>query len=83
MRRIHLERNVKAIGLDTASIDYGQSTLFESHRTLFARNVPALENVANLDKLPTSGFSVIGLPMKTKAGSGKPLRIVAIVPERK
>jgi kynurenine formamidase len=47
------------------------------------KNVPALENVANLDKLSIKGFSVIALPMKIKAGSGGPLRIVAIVPERK
>ena len=71
-------RTIKAIGLDTASIDYGQSTLYESHRTLFAKNIPALENVANLDKLPAKGFSVIALPMKIKSGSGGPLRIVAI-----
>ena len=76
-------RKIKAIGLDTASIDYGQSTLFESHRTLFARNIPALENVANLDKLPIKGFSVIALPMKIKGGSGGPLRIVAIIPSRR
>ncbi|MDQ2920789.1 MAG: cyclase family protein [Acidobacteriota bacterium] len=76
-------RQIKAIGLDTASIDYGQSTLFESHRALFARNVPAFENVANLDKLPVKGFSVIALPMKIRGGSGGPLRIVAIVPELK
>lgn len=76
-------RKIKAIGLDTASIDYGQSTLFESHRTLFAKNIPALENVANLDKLPIKGFSVIALPMKIKRGSGGPVRIVAIVPEQK
>ena len=70
-------RSIKAIGLDTASIDYGQSTLFESHRILFEKNVPALENVANLDQLPAKGFSVIALPMKIKGGSGGPLRIVA------
>jgi len=72
-------RAIKAIGLDTASIDYGQSTLFESHRTLFDKNIPAFENVANLDKLPSKGFSVIALPMKIKGGSGGPLRIVAIL----
>jgi len=72
-------RAIKAIGLDTASIDYGQSTLFESHRTLFDKNIPAFENVANLDKLPIRGFSVIALPMKIKGGSGGPLRIVAIL----
>jgi kynurenine formamidase len=76
-------RNIKAIGLDTASIDHGQSKLFESHRTLFAQNIPAFENVANLDKLPTTGFSVIALPMKIKSGSGGPLRIIAVVSKRK
>jgi kynurenine formamidase len=76
-------RKIKAIGLDTASIDYGQSTLFESHRTLFASNIPAFENVANLDKLPSKGFFVVAMPMKIKGGSGGPLRIVAIIPGRK
>jgi len=70
-------RSISAIGLDTASIDYGQSTLFESHRILFDKNIPAFENVANLEQLPVKGFSVIALPMKIKGGSGGPLRIVA------
>jgi len=72
-------RSIKAIGLDTASIDRGQSTLFESHRILFEKDIPALENVANLDQLPAKGFSVIALPMKIKGGSGGPLRIVALL----
>jgi kynurenine formamidase len=72
-------RSIKAIGLDTASIDRGQSTLFESHRTLFDKNIPAFENVANMDQLPVKGFTVIALPMKIKGGSGGPLRIVAIL----
>jgi kynurenine formamidase len=76
-------RRIKAIGLDTASIDYGQSKLFESHRTLFANNIPAFENVANLDKLPATGFTIIALPMKIEGGSGGPLRIVAVVASRK
>lgn len=71
-------RSIKAIGLDTPSIDYGQSALFESHRTLFEKNIPAFENVANLEQLPLKGFSVIALPMKIKGGSGGPLRIVAV-----
>jgi len=74
-------RAIKAIGLDTPSIDYGRSTHFESHRILFERNVPALENVANLDELPPTGATVFALPMKIKGGSGGPTRIVAFVPE--
>ena len=73
------ERNIKAIGLDTPSIDYGQSVLFESHQILFGRNIPVFENVSNIDKLPSTGFIVIALPMKIKGGSGAPLRIVAFV----
>ena len=72
-------RKVKAIGLDTPSIDYGQSKQFGSHVTLFEKNVPALENVANLNQLPEKGFTVIALPMKIKGGSGGPVRIAAIL----
>lgn len=73
-------RKLKAIGLDTPSIDYGQSTLFESHQVLFEKNIPAFENVANLGELPITGAWVFALPMKIKGGSGAPLRIVAFLP---
>ncbi len=72
-------RSIKAIGLDTASIDFGQSIKFETHQILFDKNIPAFENVANLDRLPLKGFSVIALPMKIKGGSGGPLRIIAFL----
>lgn len=71
-------RNIKAVGIDTASIDFGQSQTFDTHVALMTRNVPAFENVAYLDKLPEKGFQVIALPMKIKGGSGGPLRIIAI-----
>jgi kynurenine formamidase len=79
-RWIAQNRKIGAIGLDTASIDYGQSQLFESHRTLFARDIPAMENIANLEQLPATGAVVVALPMKIKGGSGGPLRIVALAP---
>lgn len=72
-------RKIKAIGLDTPSIDYGQSKNYQSHVTLFQHNIPAFENVANLDLLPDAGFQVIALPMKIRGGSGAPLRIIAIL----
>jgi len=73
-------RKIKAVGIDTASIDYGQSTEFGSHVSLMTNNIPAFENVANLDKLPAKGFHIFALPMKIKGGSGGPLRIVALIP---
>jgi kynurenine formamidase len=75
-------RKIAAIGIDTASIDRGQSQMFESHVALMTRNIPAFENVAHLDRVPPTGAHVVALPMKIKGGSGGPLRIVAWVPER-
>lgn len=74
-------RPVRAIGIDTASIDYGQSTLYESHRALYGANIPAFENLTNLDRLPLRGAHIVALPMKIGGGSGAPLRAVAVLPE--
>ncbi len=73
-------RNIASIGLDTPSIDYGQSKLFMTHQILFDKQIPAFENVANMDKLPPKGFVIYALPMKIKGGSGAPLRIIAKLP---
>ena len=73
-------RSVAVVGIDTASIDYGQSTLFETHRALFDANIPGLENLTALDQLPPTGAYVVALPMKIGGGSGAPLRAIAIVP---
>ena len=74
------ERGVAALGIDTASIDYGRSTDFQVHRVAAARNVPGFENLTNLDQLPVRGALVIALPMKIEGGSGGPLRAIAMVP---
>ena len=73
-------RRVNAVAIDTPSIDYGQTKNFGAHRRLFAANIPAFENVANVDQLPATGAYVIALPMKITGGSGGPLRIVALLP---
>jgi len=71
---------VKAVGIDTASIDYGQSTKFEAHVALLSQNVPVFENLDDLRDLPDRGFNVIALPMKITGGTGGPLRIIAVLP---
>ena len=74
------QRNVAAVGIDTPSIDYGQSTGFEAHVIIYGSNIPGFENVANLQEIPEVGAFVVALPMKVAGGSGGPLRIVAFVP---
>lgn len=76
------ERGVATLGVDTASIDYGKSADFIVHRIAAAENVVGLENLTGLGELPSTGFTVIALPMKVKGGSGGPVRVVALVPKR-
>jgi kynurenine formamidase len=70
-------RHIKAVGIDTPSIDYGQSSDFQAHRLILKEDIPVFENVANLDQLPARGIYVVALPMKLAKGSGAPLRIMA------
>ncbi len=76
------ERGVAALGIDTASIDYGRSTDFIVHRIAGAQNVPGLENLTNLDQLPPRGAIVVALPMKIEGGSGGPLRAIALIAQQ-
>jgi kynurenine formamidase len=73
-------RKIEAIGIDTASIDHGQSKDFITHQVLNGANIYGLENVANLERLPAKGSTLIALPMKIKGGTGAPARIVALLP---
>ncbi|HEV8118044.1 MAG TPA: cyclase family protein [Thermoanaerobaculia bacterium] len=74
------ERKVAAMGLDTASIDYGPSKDFIVHQIANGANVPGLENLANLDQVPETGAWIVALPMKIAGGSGGPLRAIALIP---
>jgi kynurenine formamidase len=74
------QRGVKAVGLDTPSIDHGPSRDFIAHQIFGAANVPIFENVAAVDRLPPKGATIYAIPMKIKGGSGAPLRIFAVLP---
>jgi kynurenine formamidase len=73
------DRKVSMVGIDTASLDHGPSSDFIVHQVLNGANVAGLENVANMDQLPDSGFLVLALPMKIAGGSGAPTRVVALL----
>ncbi len=73
------DRKAGALGVDTASIDHGPSKDFPVHQTAAAGEVPGLENLTNLDRLPETGAWIIALPMKIGGGSGGPLRAVALL----
>ena len=73
-------RRVHAVGIDTASIDHGPSSLFGAHVALCSGDVPIFENLDGLQRLPEEGAFVAALPMKIAGGSGGPLRVLARLP---
>lgn len=79
-RLLVTDRRVAALGVDTASIDYGASKDFIVHQIANGADVPGFENIADLERVPTRGAWIIALPMKIGKGSGAPVRIVAAIP---
>lgn len=73
------ERNITGIAIDTPSVDYGKSKDFRAHQILCGADKLALENIANLDKLPPSGATLYVIPMMIKDGTGAPARVFAIL----
>ncbi len=76
-------RDIKALGLDTPSLDYGQSKDFKTHQILLGRNKPGFENLTQLHELPAKGIYLVALPMKIGKGSGAPLRVIAAVAHKR
>ncbi len=77
-----VSRGVAMLGVDSPSTDIGKAPKFLVHGILGAANVPALENLANCDALPRTGAVLMALPIKTRGGSGGPVRVVALIPKR-
>jgi kynurenine formamidase len=75
------DRQVSAIGIDTASIDHGPSRNFIVHQIVGRHNVLGFENLTHLDRLSPVGTTLIALPMKIGGGSGGPVRVIALVPK--
>ena len=71
------ERDVAGIGVDTLSLDPGNSTTFDVHVNFLATDRYGLENLANLGGVPPRGaLAYVGL-IPWEEGSGGPCRVIA------
>jgi kynurenine formamidase len=70
-------RRIGGIGVDTLSLDNGPSTSFASHLAVLRADKVGIENLANLDKLPPRGATVVMGLIPWKEGSGGPARVLA------
>jgi kynurenine formamidase len=70
-------RGIRSLGVDTLSIDPGNSTSFDTHLILTGADRHGLENLANLDRLPRRGRHRRRRAHPHEQGSGGQARIFA------
>lgn len=73
------ERKVVGIAVDTLSLDNGPSKDFRVHKLWLPAGRWGLEAVANLDKVPPSGATLVVGAAKVKGATGGPVRLLAFV----
>lgn len=73
------ERNAAALAVDTLSLDHGPSKDFATHKLWLPSGRWGLENVANLDKVPAKGATLVAGVPKVKGATGGPARVIALV----
>lgn len=77
------ERDVHGFGVETINTDAGQSyswpVPYPCHTLMHGANKYGLQCLNNLDQLPPVGALILSAPLKIQAGSGSPLRVLALV----
>jgi arylformamidase len=74
-----IELGVASVGLDTPNLDQAQAKGYPAHKRLLSRGVPVIENLTNLERIGTSKFTFVGVPLKIRGASGSPIRAIAVV----
>ncbi|MHA7646276.1 cyclase family protein [Nitrosopumilus sp. S4] len=70
-------KKLNLVGIDSPSIDLGHAKSFSAHHILSQNNILIVENLANLNKIPSNEFNFIILPLKLKDVTGSPVRAIA------
>lgn len=74
------QRQVNYLGIDTLSLDPGNSTQYPVHGLTLKKGMQLIENLEALDKLPARGATLVCAPLKIKGGTGGSARVFAILP---
>ena len=72
-------KKISLVGIDSPSIDLGKDSKFSVHQIFAKKGMLIVENLANLDKIKSSKFHLVVLPLKLKNATGSPVRAIAFV----
>ena len=71
-------QGMKMMGVDATGVEVPGSEEHVNHRALFEKDVPLIENLANLNNLTQSRVEVFALPIAVRGLEAFPLRVIAI-----
>ena len=74
-----VSKKINLIGTDSPSIDLGKDKRFPVHHIFSKNNILIVENLTNLEKIRSSKFHFVVLPLKLKGATGSPVRAIAFV----
>jgi len=74
-----VSKKISLVGTDSPSIDLGKDKRFPAHHIFSKNNVLIVENLTNLQKIRSSKFHFVVLPLKLKGATGSPVRAIALV----
>jgi len=72
-------KKINLVGIDSPSIDLGKDSKFSVHQIFAKKGMLVVENLANLEKIKSSKFHLVVLPLKLKNATGSPVRAIAFV----
>lgn len=72
-----VSKNINLVGIDSPSIDLGVDESFSVHHIFSKSNILIVENLTNLNKIPSREFNFTILPLKLKDATGSPVRAIA------
>ena len=72
-------KKINLVGIDSPSIDLGKDSKFSVHQIFAKKEILIVENLANLEKIKSSKFHLVVLPLKLKNATGSPVRAIAFV----
>ncbi len=70
-------KKINLVGIDSPSIDLGKDESFSVHHIFSKNNILIVENLTNLNKIPSKEFTFTILPLKIKDATGSPVRAIA------
>ena len=71
-------KKINMVGIDSPSIDLGKDSKFSVHHILAKGGILIVENLSNLEKIPSEKFHLIVAPLKLKNATGSPVRAMAL-----